>query len=337
MNITIYVQSTYGVGHAVMMFRAAEALAKDHNITILYGGQNINFPICKNISLIILPPLLDSENRETLVSPDSRNISEVFKDREILIKQHLSCDCFIFEHYPFGRTNFDSEISLLTNHAQNRDVPVVCSVRDILGKSYSVADSTHINTIIRKHISHILIHGDPQIYNLPTMHPSLFKNTKSTFTGYLSPDIPTATKEPDGYLIHGGGGRGSLTFFEKASQLIKNHPDQHFYISPGQAEYSQLFQHPNCTILPWDPFIYQTLRQRKGLISMAGYNSAVEALSSQIPSILVSHPQSIEQEIRAKCFRSPPLNDSLPNQPLNINPDLNGLQFIQNFFSSNLL
>ena len=232
-RIVLYSQHISGVGHHFRNREIIRALSLIHEVYFVDGGREISgADLPESVKIIRLPPIFrDPETGRLLSENLTKDISEVLSNRAYILKDVISRirpDAFIIEFFPFAREDFTNELiaSIQEVRAQNPEVKVLCSLRDIPRRSTnvghseyppplpsrldfeselkyylnSVSDKTErtkrlktfdyykfVNDILNRHFDCLLIHADKKITVLEDhYHWANHISIPIVYTGYIS-------------------------------------------------------------------------------------------------------------------------------------------------------
>jgi predicted glycosyltransferase len=161
------------MGHLFRSIELARALC-EHQVTLIAGGQPVDFDLPDHVTLLRLPTLFMDEKFTRLIPGNpAQSVSRIQSERqEILFSlfERQQPDLFMVELYPFGRTVFGYELDpLLTAIRQGRfgSVGTICSLRDILvEKKDPVAFEQRALDKLNEFFDVLLVHSDPDMVRL---------------------------------------------------------------------------------------------------------------------------------------------------------------------------
>jgi predicted glycosyltransferase len=302
LRIFLYVQHLLGIGHLKRASLLAETLSsKGYQVLLVTGGlpnQNLlqNLPnICQ------LPPLYTKdENFELLTSAGNKADSPYMNQRRKILLDafdNFKPDLLITEHFPFGRYMLKGELTPLLEKAKNNNIKILASVRDIL-VTLPPSKILKIKEILNDYYDAVLIHGDQKcaIYwtDYTNLKPQLF------FTGYIHQKTDQTfvydnlwTQRP---VLAFQGGRNTdyncldLLREAKPKTIFKDNP----WIIIGTQNNDYLKE--GIIIQKSIPHLSNKLNQCAFIISEAGYNSFLEIILSEIPSLFIPFYTQKEDE-----------------------------------------
>ena len=81
MNIILYCQYVWGMGHLVRSLELARALS-EHDVTLVAGGQEVAVNLPDHVNFVRLPALYMDEMFTTLIAGESgRTVEQIKQDR----------------------------------------------------------------------------------------------------------------------------------------------------------------------------------------------------------------------------------------------------------------
>ncbi len=331
MKIAYYCQHVLGIGHFHRSLAICQELAKDHHITLITGGPNVEVTR-SDINIFKLPGLQMDHDFKHLRPTDSNNTLNEVKGKRILLLENFLMkykpEIFMVELYPFGRKAFRFELDPVLSKIQKGVIPSclsICSLRDILvERQDKVKFEQRIVTTFNQLFDGLLIHADQSVTQIDTT----FSRTKDLrhpihYTGFITPKPSEAgranIRKSLGLTSRhrlvvasiGGGNVGSelLLATAKTFQLLNN--DTFFlqiftgpYLDPDL--YAQLLQmkEPHLQIERFTDNFVEWLAAADLSISMAGYNTTMNLLASGTPALIYPFSQNHEQHLRIENINS---------------------------------
>lgn len=329
MKIIHYCQHVLGMGHFFRSLEIARAL-KNEQVFFVAGGDRPEQEIPANISYYQLPGLCMDENFGGLkpTSPD-RELEEVKTERAEAIYNLFKIekpDIFLIELFPFGRKSFRFELLPILDAIKAGklgNVKVVCSLRDILvERNDGGKHEARVVKYLNKYFDLLLIHSDSKIAALEETFSLLDQiNIPYEYTGFAARRPATDERssirnkmniaENEHLLIaSAGGGKvgGPLlkSVFETFSSMSLSNTKLLMLTGPffNQTEFDKIFEtskdFPNITVEKFAPDFTTLLTAADAMISMAGYNTCMDILTSGIPAAVLPFAQNHEQRSRAE-------------------------------------
>jgi predicted glycosyltransferase len=332
MNILFYCQYVWGMGHLVRSLEFARALA-DHDVTLVAGGQEVTVNLPDHVDLFRLPALYMDEMFTTLIPGDSgRTVAQIKQERkEILyaLFEQKQPDVFIVELYPFGRSIFGFELEPLLadiRAGQFGAVKTVCSLRDILvEKKDPPAYEERVLQKLNRDFDALLIHSDENLLRLnETFTRENNINIPVVYTGFIAQQIDPAAggkmrRELDIsakqklIVASAGGGRSGyklLNFVLDACELIHDNPPIRLEVFTGPFMENEAYEKlvarsaPDIGIQRYTRRFLDYLYAADLSVSLAGYNTCMNLLVTQVPAIVYPYVRQREQPMRVNKFKN---------------------------------
>jgi predicted glycosyltransferase len=320
-----YCQHVLGMGHLIRSAEIVRGLANNgFKVSFLNGGEIVEgFKLFADIELVNLPPIKsDAEFRELQVADSELTLEEIKTERcrRILAEyERLQPDVLIIELFPFGRRKFAFElIPLLNRIRDDKRTKVVCSLRDILvSKRDQTRFEDQVCNWMNKYFDLLLVHSDPQFQRLEETFPRASQiQCPIRYTGFVvqQPEDIELIRDNTGLtiLVSIGGGRVGCELLEAsiaASELIANEHPHRLQIFTGPylpaEDFNRLRQlageKPNIRIERFTPNFLDHLQHADLSISMAGYNTCMNLLTTGTPALVLPFAgnNNEEQTIRA--------------------------------------
>jgi predicted glycosyltransferase len=323
-RLIFYCQHILGIGHLVRSMEIVRGLLSDFEIYFINGGEVVEgLELPSDIHIINIPAIkTDSEFRELQIPDGFTTVEQVLEHRRDLLLQifeQVQPTVLMVELFPFGRRRFSTELIPLMERAKAADTKVVCSLRDIVvTKQDRVKHEEKICRLMNQYFDLLLIHGDPKFMPLETSFSRVADlNCQVQYTGYVVQQEDTKALIPSHQpliLTSVGGGRFGhelLDCVAEASALLeKQIPHQiRIFTGPFAPEHiherlSQIAtQRRNLTVERFTPDLLQYMRQADLSISMAGYNTTMNVLTTGVRSMLLPFIGNDDQEQRMRSER----------------------------------
>ena len=328
MKIAVYCQHVLGVGHlhrAIELCRAFSA----HDVLLITGGPPVDVELPDYVCQVQLPPLKMGSDFGglTVVDPDA-DLEEVKRQRrEKLIRlfSEEAPDCLILELYPFGRKAFRFELEPLIelNKTNRRSrLGVFSSVRDILvEKDNAAKHEARVVNSLNRYFDGVFIHADPQLVRLEETFERFDEITVPlVYTGYIAARPVKGAREhlreklglaDDASLIiaSAGGGQVGLELL-RAAVSAAGHVSRKIsmklvvFTGPFMASEDRRrleeAAHGAVVIETFTNEFLSYLAAADLSISMAGYNTTMNILATQVPALVFPFDQNREQRLRAE-------------------------------------
>jgi predicted glycosyltransferase/peptidoglycan/xylan/chitin deacetylase (PgdA/CDA1 family) len=326
-KIMFYCQHVLGMGHLVRSMALVEGLSREFDVCFVNGGEIIQgFNMPGNIRLENLPPLTSDQNFTQLAGSDGQSLAEIQDTRLrqlTALYETFQPDIVVIELFPFGRKKFASElIPLLARIRLDGKSKVVCSLRDILvQKRDQEKHEASVCSILNRYFDLVLIHADPTFQRLEETFAALHHiNIPVRYTGYVIQ--PTAVVDevpvllnPELPLLLGsiGGGRVGVELLEAcieaSTQLAERFAHQLLLFTgpylPDEQWVNlnyQIVDQPHIILQRYTANFLSYMQKAKVSISMAGYNTCMNILSTSAQALVLpfSGGGNDEQGLRAK-------------------------------------
>ncbi|SDL16488.1 Predicted glycosyl transferase [Maridesulfovibrio ferrireducens] len=329
MKIIHYCQHVLGMGHFFRSLEISRAL-KNEQVIFVAGGTRPEQELPDHVEYFQLPGLCMNENFGGLMPTDEgRLLNEVKEERIEKIKaifEQERPDVFLIELFPFGRKAFRFELLPILDSIKAGlygDVKVICSLRDILvEKDDGGKHEKRCVETLNKYFDMLLIHSDPQIAKLDETFQSLNNiSIPYSYTGFAArkprKNVRSKVRKKLGIgsdenllVASAGGGKVGNSLLkavfdsfaelglEKTKLLILTGPflDQNKY----DALKTDSLNFSNITVEKFAPDFTDLLTGADAMISMAGYNTCMDILTTNIPSAVLPFAQNREQRMRAE-------------------------------------
>lgn len=328
MKILVYCQHVLGLGHYFRTLEICRAFDR-HEVVIIAGGPPIDAPLPDHVREIRLPQLrMDRQFSGLLTDKGDLSVAQVKKNRRQtlfgLYKQEAP-DVLFIELYPFGRRAFSFEIDpLLKGIHKNilKSSMVICSLRDILvdRKKYQTSYESKVLALLNQYFDALLVHADPLLLKLD----KTFKRAKDisipiVYTGFVTPaprpDARTVLRKrlkldkSDKLILAslGGGkvGEALLPAVITAFQEMAVSKQDRLCVFTGpfmkQTEFERIkrFSNEHVQVERFTSEFISYLAAADLSVSMAGYNTCMNILSSRVPALVWPFSQNWEQRMRA--------------------------------------
>ena len=334
-RVMFYCQHVLGIGHLVRSAEIVRQLARDSHVLLVTGGEIPDgFRLPENIDTLQLPPLKTSPDFSSLRPCDfSRSLEETRAMRRTLLLQAFNDfipDVLVTELFAFGRKHFRFELLPLLERArsqQSRRTLVVSSVRDILvARKDQEEYEQRVCSLVNSFYNLVLVHGDEKFLKLDESFSRLSGlRCPVAYTGYVvqqhktdadkSYGFPTVERRRPAIVVSNGGGQyltGQMLLESvlRAAHLLQDQiPHEfHFFAGPLMPEeaYNRLqtlaASSDNVSLSRYTPNLAAVLKCAKLSVSMAGYNTVMDILSSGVGALVypVTSNGDQEQSVRAE-------------------------------------
>ncbi|MEO0406891.1 MAG: glycosyltransferase [Cyanobacteria bacterium P01_A01_bin.135] len=316
-RLMFYCQHILGIGHLIRSMEIVKGLLPEFEVCFVNGGEVIDeFPIPDGVRVVNLPPLkTDAGFRALQVPPGFDTVEEVLafrRDRLVALCQGFHPDVLMVELFPFGRRKFSAELLPLIEQAKAQGSKIVCSLRDIVVTKQDQARHEAKVCKLMCPFDLLLVHGDPAFMPLERSFSRVNDLTCPVrYTGYVvqqQPDTPPALplSQPSILVSIGGGrfGHELLACVAQASSLLAERLPHHIYMFTGPFAPDAVLERmeavaarqPNLSVQRYTPHLLQYMQQADLSISMAGYNTTMNVLTTGVRSLLLPFKGNDDQE-----------------------------------------
>ena len=289
-----------------------------HQVLFVEGGDPLpGFEPPGHVQRLVLPPIMmDSQFRTAELF--GRDPEEIKEERSRLLMDgflQFAPDIFVTELFPFGRKQFRYELMPILRKIRDDRLPtrVVCSLRDVLvEKKDQAAYERGVLDILNPFFHLLLVHSDPRLISLDESFERVSEiNIPVQYTGFIVRPAPRPAATHSGRIIavSSGGGKVGTDLLRASILAMKVVPDEDLllrvFIGPfmEDAERDALAElaagDPRVALEPFSMDFPSELAQADLSISMAGYNTCMDLLSTGVRAIVYPFPQNREQALRA--------------------------------------
>jgi predicted glycosyltransferase len=330
-KILFYCQYHLGMGHLVRSVELIRALAQEFHVCFVKAGSEVEgLELPPTVEVVTLPLLL-SEHKQLKVADPTQDLADIQAQRKSLLLKtfaEFQPDYLMIEGYPFKKFQFEFEAIPLLELAKSDlyQTKVVCSLRDIvMAQNYQDRVEVIYKTCDRLHryFDLLLVHSDPDFYPLEASFPEVQEiSCPIQYTGYVSQsqqDNPaTATEDqlslarPEPILLVsvGGGqlGHNLLDAVMATAPLLKDKIPHHWHVFTGPfmpgSKFRALQQaaagQTNITLRNYTSQLLKFMAKADLSISLGGYNTTMNLLSTGVRSLLLPSDKDWEQKLRAE-------------------------------------
>ena len=319
-----------------------------HDVTLIAGGQEVEVDLPEHVRLLRLPVLYMDEKFTRLIPGDpGQSVEQIQHERKKTIyalMEDLQPDLFIVELYPFGRSIFGFELEPLLGDIRAGKfgrVKAVCSLRDILvEKKDPPAYEKRVLQKLNRYFDALLIHSDAALQRLDeTFSRAGDIKIPLVYTGFITQQSdPAAGRKlrrelkiaPGGKLIvaSAGGGRSGfnlLTSVLDACELLRDSLPIRLEAFTGPFMENEAHEKlvarcaPGIRIQRYTRHFLDYLYAADLSVSLAGYNTCMNLLVTQVPALVYPYSRQREQPMRVNKIKN-----LLPLKilnPENVQPD----------------
>ena len=332
MKIIFYCQYVWGMGHLVRSLEFARALS-DHEVTLIAGGQNVEVDLPEHVRLLRLPVLYMDEKFTRLIPGDSsQSVEQIQHERKKTIyslMENFKPDLFIVELFPFGRSMFGFELEpLLADIRKGRfgRVKAICSLRDILvEKKDPLAYEERVLQKLNRYFDALLIHSDPALLRLEETFTRVNDITiPLIYTGFITQQSDPAkgkslrrelaiSSAQKFIVASAGGGRSGyklLTSVIDACELLRDRFPVRLEVFAGpfmeDEEFKKLSDRSlaDFRIRRYTKRFLDYLYAADLSVSLAGYNTCMNLMVTQVPALVYPYSRQREQPMRVNKIKN---------------------------------
>jgi len=332
MNIIFYCQYVWGMGHFIRSLEFARALS-GHDVTLIAGGQEVEVDLPEHVRLLRLPVLyMDEKFTRLIPGSPGQSVEQIQHERKKTIyslMEDLQPDLFIVELYPFGRSIFGFELEPLLGDIRAGKfgrVKAVCSLRDILvEKKDPPAYEKRVLQKLNRYFDALLIHSDAALQRLDeTFSRAGDIKIPLEYTGFITQQTDPAAGQklrrelkiaPGGKLIvaSAGGGRSGfnlLTSVLDACELLRDRLPIRLEAFTGPFMENEAHEKlvarcaPGIRIQRYTRHFLDYLHAADLSVSLAGYNTCMNLLVTQVPALVYPYSRQREQPMRVNKIKN---------------------------------
>ena len=327
MKIIQYCQHVLGVGHLFRSLEISRALS-EHQVILVTGGPPVETDLPEHVREFRLPDLQMNHEFQGLYSTEKNltvdQVKEARQKRLLALFETEKPDLFLVELYPFGRKAFRFELDPVLKAIREKS-PISCgvfsSVRDILvEKDDHGKHEARVVKTLNRYFDRVLVHADSDLVEISeTFGPFDEISIPVEYTGYIAPKPPAAARRK----IREQLGLGDREVFIVASAgggnvggpLLKSVLQAFGRIKSGSCRL-QVFTGPfldsrdfddlkkaasaGAVVERFTPDFISYLAAADLSISMGGYNTTMNILTTGVPALLWPFSQNREQLLRAR-------------------------------------
>ncbi len=347
-KIMFYCQHILGMGHLIRSIEIVRGLTADFEVCFINGGEVVKgFQAPPDVQLINLPAIKsDTEFRE-LIPVDSTLTIEKTQDirRQQLLEvlNSFRPDVLMIELFPFGRRRFSFELIPLIEAAKAQGAKVISSLRDIVvTKNNQTRHEAKIVRLINQYFDQLLIHSDPDLHPLEDSFSRVTDlNCDVRYTGYvvqksessqptIADNIALSKKKPMILVSVGGGrfGHELLDCVVQSAEILESKIPHRIQIFTGPFILDDQFwalknaakDRSNLNIRRYTPSLLAYMQQAELSISMSGYNTTMNILTTGVRALMLPFTGNDDQEQTIRVERLAQLDKVRKIQPEDLQP-----------------
>lgn len=308
-KILIYVQHILGIGHTKRIHLIAEKCHKlGLNVLICQGGFDHPSLRADHSFKIVQLPVIKAEDPtfKTYLDADHAPVSDSLKEnrKSLLLKTYhqFKPDLILIESYPFGRSYFEFELLPLITVANQGQIPVFCSIRDIVVLKTQEKELKRIYKL-NTYFNGLIIHGDPALIKFNESF-SLANRIKIPlyYSGYVA-DSYLSEHHPYDILISKGGGKIGQELFDLCfkAALLKGAERYRWLFIGELPQHDSLPGH--ITVYPSVKKLINLLQDSQLLIGLGGYNTICDILKTKCNTLIIPFETKEETEQKQRAER----------------------------------
>mgnify|MGYP001164282732 CR=1 FL=1 len=317
--IAFLTQYLYGLGHSNRVKLLAENTAKYEDVVII--NQLFKPPLkysVPSVSFLEDFEVPQGKNPAAFIKNENLQNYRYAKFLETLDKYKVKT--LVSEGFPFCRHNYAEELFKYFEECKRRDIKIVVSIRDFPwddphdDQLKDWVNKTQ-NLACKYYVDKILVHGDPEIlplYSDRTIAGSSYQviddlKDQIIYTGYVCDDTITKHNRENNiiYVSTGLNKSEGMLLFKEITKIAHKFPDYNF-VMPVANRYLKTGKSikKNMIFVEYIPKLGHKIQKCAAFITYGGYNSTMEILKGQVPSIIVPRQDGhkLEQFVRAYAF-----------------------------------
>jgi predicted glycosyltransferase len=326
-RLLFYCQYTFGIGNFVRSLEIVRGLIPEFYICFVNGGSIISgVDIPNEIELVNLPAVrLNPEFQELQVVDSAYTLEELqdLRQAELLrVFDQFQPDAVMIDFFPCGEQQFPYELLPLLEYAKIQGAKVICSLQDVVATQRDrIKYEEKVCAQMNRYFDLLLVHSDPQFQHLTETFSKVDDlNCEVRFTGYVVQPQPERIVELPDLIPHrplilvsvGGGDFGHELLdcvVESLPILSLFIPHQILmFVGPLMPEWKLLELQTivatvsNIHIDRYTPHFLNYMEQAALSISLAGYNTTMNILTTGVRSLLCPSMgnDAQEQSMRAQ-------------------------------------
>ena len=318
--LLLYCQHSVGIGHLRRSIAIVEPFTQRFRVVFLNGGRFPDtLPRPLDIDFIDLPALGMEADGELVSREQKYNVDNAKPIRRNLIigtYNRLQPAVLLIELFPFGRKKFAFELlPLLRLAKRSASKPlIICSLRDILidARRDQQAFDNRAAWLADRYFDAVLVHTDRRFANLDeSFKPVRRMKAPVYYTGFaLAADNHTDKSDHvlhPGIVVSAGGGIVGTRLLHaavEAQPLLYRELGIPMTVVAGpflpEIDWLSLARfgrkRPGLKIYRSVPNLRNILKNARVSVSQCGYNTVMDLLAAQVPSLVVPYAEGRENE-----------------------------------------
>lgn len=318
-RVALLVSHLMGSGHLVRVLAIARALqAAGAAPVVLSGGRPLPHIDPRGVPFVQLPPLtIRGLDYRTLLTAEGRPADAAYRaGRRAALRAALDVarpDALVTELWPFGRRMLTDDFAAACDAVPGR--PLFSAVRDVI-------EPPTLPERVAETVAHLdrftlaMVHSDPAVLPLDVSWPALGPMpaaiaARLAYTGFVTDPAPPPVACPGTVLVAVGSGAIGRPLLRLAAQASALSPLRwHLFVGGADAAETcaALRRLGPATVEPNRADYRARLGGAAASVSLAGYNTVLEALQAGTPALMVPMEEGGEREqaIRAVAFAALP-------------------------------
>ena len=323
-KLLFYCQHILGMGHLVRSMEIVRSLTANFEVCFINGGEVIQgFQAPPNIRIANIPAIKTDPKFQALlpVDPtlDIEKTKALRKEQILSILADFQPDVLMVELFPFGRRRFSFELIPLIEAAKAQQAKVVSSLRDIIvTKSNQARHEAKVICLLNQYFDLLLIHGDPTLHTLEESFSRISDvECNLQYTGYVTQtpesshitiaDRVNLSRSEPMIVVSVGGGRFGHDLLEcvvATAEKLERRLPHHIQMFTGPFFPEEKFwrlkaierDRHNLSIHRYTPNLLAYMQKADLSISMSGYNTTMNILSTGVKAMMMPFSGNGDQE-----------------------------------------
>lgn len=347
-KLMFYCQHILGMGHLIRSMEIVRSLTDTFEVCFINGGEVVKgFQVPPSVQVINLPAIKTDAEFETLQPVDSalsiEEVERLRKQQLLATLEDFQPDVLMVELFPFGRRRFSFELIPLIEAAKAQNAKIVSSLRDIVvTKSNQARHEAKVIRLLNQYFDLLLIHGDPSLHTIEESFSRINDVACDVhYTGYVV-QTPTSSrptlvdrinlaKPAPMVLTSVGGGRFGhelLNTVVAAAGILEDEVPHRIQLFTGPFfPEDKLWDlkaaardNRNLTIQRYTPNLLAYMQKAELSISMSGYNTTMNILSTGVNAMMLPFTGNGDQEQTMRVARLAELGRVRQIQPEDLSP-----------------
>ena len=323
-KLLFYCQHILGMGHLIRSMEIVRPLSNHFEVCFINGGEIVQgFQAPPAVKVINIPAIKTDPEFQALLPVDSNldieTIKALRKEQMLGVLSDFQPDVLMVELFPFGRRRFSFELIPLIEAAKAQQVKIVSSLRDIVvTKSNQARHEAKVIRLLNQYFDLLLIHGDPTLHALEESFSRVSDVACDLqYTGYVTQtpegsritiaDRVNLSRSEPMIVVSIGGGRFGHDLLESvvaAAEKLERRLPHHIQMFTGPFFPAEKFwrlkaierDRRNLSIHRYTPNLLAYMQKADLSISMSGYNTTMNILSTGVRAMMMPFAGNGDQE-----------------------------------------